>query len=185
MTENVELSTSYPPYFVNGYIQAQLERFGILSGSEQMSPIFPTSPTNIDEVFKNYIAPPGIADPLLIQYERLLRLRTSPLYVKKREQLALYMYSSTLSKVLDAHRIISEALDREDAAAEDVNNWAANNTISDTRGNTVEKNVRFDGFRVYQAGETRDIINLASARTIYANKLIVEYDYHSTGQLYT
>jgi len=178
MTRNLELETGYPPYFVNGYIKAQLQKFNILSGTEQMSPIFPTSPTNIDEVFKNYIAPAGVQSPLLIQYERLLRLRTSPFYVKKREQLALYLYSAELSKVLDAHRIISMALDREDAAAEDVNKWASENVISDTRNNAAPQNVHFHSFRVYQAGETRDIVNLASARTIYANKLIVEYDYH-------
>lgn len=185
MTENVELATGYPPYFVNGYIKSQLQNFGILSGLEQMTPIFPTSPTNIEEVFKNYIAPPGVADPLLIQYERLLRLRTSPLYVKKREQLVLYMYSASLSKVLDAHRIISEALDREDAAAQDVNKWLSENVISDSKGTVVNPNVFFHSFRVYQASETRDIINLASARTIYANKLIVEYDYHTNNPLYT
>ena len=78
--ENV-LTTGFPPTFINHYIVGQLNRFGILGNNpqvptiEQMVPIFPTSPTNIEDVFKNYIAPPGVSDPLLIQYERLVRFR--------------------------------------------------------------------------------------------------------------
>jgi hypothetical protein len=39
--------------------------------------------------------------------------------------------------------------------------------------------VYFHSFRVYQVDETRDLLDLASARTVYANKLIIEYDYHT------
>ena len=40
-------STGFPPTFINQYIAEQLKLFGILSGYEQMTPIFPTSPINI------------------------------------------------------------------------------------------------------------------------------------------
>lgn len=172
--------TGYAPKYVNDFIASELARFGILSGAEQMQPIFPTSPTNIEEVFKNYIAPPGIDDPLLIQYERLLRFRPNAFYRHKREQLVYYLYSTNLTKVLDAHRIISECLDREDSSAEDLHKWA---TDSEAYG-AGEMNVKFHNFKVYQADETRDVLELASARTVYANKLIIEYDYHTTGSLY-
>lgn len=171
--------TAYPPQFINAFVANELARFGILSGTEQMTPIFPTSPTNIEEVFKNYIAPPGVDDPLLIQFERLLRFRPNAMYRHKREQLVYYLYSTNLSKVLDAHRIISECLDREDASAQDLHSWAINNY------DTGEFNVFFHNFKVYQADETRDVLELASARTVYANKLIIEYDYHTQGSLYT
>ena len=39
-------------------------------------------------------------------------------------------------------------------------------------------NVAFHSTRVYQADESRDVAELASARTLFVNKLIVEYDYH-------
>jgi hypothetical protein len=115
--------TGFPPTFVNAYIVAQLKNYNILSGFEQMTPIFPTSPTNIEDVFKNYIGAPGVGDPLLIQYERLIRFRTTPFYRNKKEQLVYYLYSTNLAKTMDAHRIISDALDREDATAQDVNQW--------------------------------------------------------------
>jgi hypothetical protein len=178
MTLNINDYTGYPPHFINGYLVDELKRFGILTGFEQMTPIFPTSPTNIEDVFSNYVGAPGIQDPLLIQYERLLRFRPSTMYAHKREQLMFYLYSTNLSKVLDSHRIITEALDREDAAAQDVNSWSLSNNVSDGTGGNVPKNVFFHNIKVYQADETRDLISLATARTVYANKLIVEYDYH-------
>ena len=39
-------------------------------------------------------------------------------------------------------------------------------------------NIAFHSTRVYQADESRDVAELASARTLFVNKLIVEYDYH-------
>jgi hypothetical protein len=166
--------TSFPPIFINQYVVEQLKQFDILSGFEQMIPIFPTTPTNIEDVFKNYIGAPGIDDPLLIQYERLIRFRPTPFYRRKREQTVYYLYCTDLSKITDAHRIISDALDREDAAAQDVNAWCASQSTEQ-----LPFNIFFHNIRVYQADETRDILELASARTVYANKLIIEYDYHS------
>jgi hypothetical protein len=163
--------TAFPPKIVNAYIKNELEHFGILSGFEQMVPIFPTSPTNIEDVFKNYIGAPGVDNPLLIQFERLIRYRPSTMYRHKREQIVYYLYCTSMDKVLDAHRVIFEALDREDASAQDVNKWAIDNDISG-------QNIHFYNMRVYQADETRDVLELASARTVYANKIIVEYDYH-------
>lgn len=166
--------TSFPPIFINQYVVEQLKLFGILSGFEQMVPVFPTTPTNIEDVFKNYIGSPGIDDPLLIQYERLIRFRPTPFYRRKREQTVYYLYCTDLSKITDAHRIISDALDREDAAAQDVNALCADLSTAQ-----LPFNIFFHNIRVYQADETRDILELASARTVYANKLIIEYDYHS------
>ena len=171
--ENI-LSTGFPPTFINQYVVGQLELFGILSGNEQMVPILPTSPTNIEDVFKNYVAAPGVSDPLIIQYERLIRFRPSPFYRNKREQVVYYLYCTNLSKITDAHRVITDSLDREDSAGQDVNAWCAQ---SDIPG--VPFNVYFHNIRVYQADETRDVMQMASARTLYVNKLIIEYDYHT------
>lgn len=172
--------TGYPPSLVSGYVVDELKKFGILTGVEQMMPIFPTSPVNIDEVYSNYLGAPGVQDPLLIQYERLLRFRPSTMYRHKREQLVYYLYSTNLSKILDSNRVISEALDREDISAQEVNQWAMENPLTNDQGNTIKPNVFFHSMRVYQADETRDLLDLASARTLYTNKLIIEYDYHTT-----
>ena len=166
--------TAFAPFFVNQYVIEQLTKFNILNGNEQMSPIFPTSPTNIEDVFKNYIGAPGVQDPLLIQYERLARFRPGPFYRRKREQLVYYLYCTNLSKIMKSSRLIIDALDREDAAAQDINAYCASVSTE-----ALPFNIYFHNVRVYQADETRDILELVSARTVYANKLIIEYDYHS------
>ena len=78
-----------------------------------------------------------------------------------------------------------ECLDREDAAAQDLNYWIATNDIEDDNGNVITPNVMFHNIKVYQADEARDIAELASARTLFLNKLVIEYDYHTTDTLGT
>jgi len=166
--------TGFPPFFINQYITKQLQLFNILSGNEQMNPIFPTSPTNIEDVFKNYIGAPGVDNPILIQYEKLVRFRPSAFYRHKREQLIYYLYCTDLSKIMNSTRIITDALDREDAAAQDINAYCA-----EISSDSVPFNVFFHNVKVFQADETRDVMNLVSARTVYSNKIIIEYDYHT------
>ena len=166
--------TGFPPLYINSYIIGQLQEFEILTGTEQMTPIFPTSPTSIEDLFKNYVGAPSIDDPIIIQYERLLRFRPTTFYPHKREQLVYYLYSTNLSKVMNSSRIILEALDREDASAQDINKWMIEN--SDIFNDDL--NIFFHSSRVYQTDEVRDLLNSVSARTVYINKLTIEYDYH-------
>lgn len=185
---NIDQLTGFPPYFVNGYIQSQLEYFELLTGQEQLNPIIPVTPTNIDDLYGNYIGAPGQQDPLMIVYDRMLRINPSTFYRRRREQLVYTIHSSSLDKVLGAHRVISDALGRLDASGEDVNLWAVKNPILDEFGNAVPHNIYFHNFRVYQINETRDLLDLSSVRTIFRNKIIIEYDYHTrdtTESIYT
>jgi hypothetical protein len=174
-------ATGFAPKYLNAYVVAQLKEFDILSGYEQMVPIFPTAPTNIEDVFKNYVGAPGVNDPVLIQYEKLARFRPNQFYRNKREQVVYYIYSTSLDRVMNTVRVIYEALDREDAAAQDVNAWLSDNK-ADFNNNL---NVFFHNLRVYQTDETRDIMTPVSNRTMYVNKMIIEYDYHTTSTFYT
>lgn len=172
--------TGFAPTYLNGYIVEQLKQFNILTGKEQMSPMLPSTPTNIEDLFKNYIGAPGIQDPVIIQYEKLARFRPNVFYRHKREQVVYYVYSTSLEKVLNSSRIIIESLDREDAAAQDVNAWSSAN-----KADLGTINVYFHNIRVYQTDETRDILSPNSVRIVHVNKIIVEYDYHTTGSYYT
>jgi hypothetical protein len=81
--------------------------------------------------------------------------------------------------LIDSVRVISSALDREDASAQDVNSYNVSNPILDSSGEvSIPYNIYFHNTRVYQADESRDVAELASARTLFVNKIIVEYDYH-------
>ena len=171
----------FPPHWINEYLYKQLSKYeGInmsegQSGSGQMVPIFAVTPTNTEEVYKNLLQSFPVEQPLLIQYDRLIRFRPNSFYPRKREQLLYYLYSTDLATVNYANILISQLLDREDAAAQDLNTFIRDESTLD-----LAHNVFFHSMRVYQADETRDVIELASARTVFINKLIIEYDYHPT-----
>lgn len=175
--------TGYPPLFVNSYLQQQFKDFGIIGQGITDSPFIAVTPSNIDELYNNILEGNAYPDPLMIVYDRMLRVNPSPFYVRKREQIIYTIHSTSLDKVIGAHRIISEALDRMDASAEDVNAWTAKNAVLDT--DSSAQNVYFHNFRVYQINETRDLLDLASVRTIFRNKIIVEYDYHVVNPYYS
>jgi hypothetical protein len=118
-------------------------------------------------------------------FDRLIRFRPNAFYRNKREQLVYFIYAPDLTKLFDATRVIIECLDREDAAAQDLNSWLSTNDIEDENGNAITKNVMFHNIKVYQADEARDIAELASARTLFLNKLVIEYDYHTVDTLGT
>jgi hypothetical protein len=219
-------------------------------------------PTNIEDLYNDSIQIRQTESPILIVYDRLMRFRSTPFYVNKREQLIYFIYSTDVGKLIDTVRVISNALDREDSSAEDVNSYnflnpllkvssppitfssknISNKALDGTfatittstahglevgdaveitgvdatfngiqyvtqkpsattfkfkkkssyvgdvasiasSGSILKKestpfNVAFHSTRVYQADESRDVAELASARTLFVNKLIVEYDYH-------
>lgn len=171
----------YPPHWINAYLYNELSQYDDINMSQSATglvPIFAVTPTNTEEIYKNLLQSVPVEQPLLIQYDRLIRFRPSPFYATKREQLIYYLYSTDIATVNNANVVISQLLDREDAAAQDLNAFSIDNPIT-RNGQTINCNVFFHNVKVYQADETRDVLELASARTVYINKLIIEYDYHS------
>jgi hypothetical protein len=171
----------YPPHWINQFLYHELSQYEGINISESANgivPIFAVTPTNTEDIYKNLLQSVPVEQPLMIQYDRLMRFRPNSFYPTKREQLIYYLYSTDIATVNNANILISQMLDREDAAAQDVNEYSALNPIS-RNGQTVSCNVFFHNIKVYQADETRDVLELASARTVFVNKLIIEYDYHS------
>lgn len=176
MAESISLQTVFPPVLINKYIIEQLKRFGIVTGIEGIEPIVPVQSTSIDDLFDEITV---TGDAFLIAYDRLIRYNSDTKYWNKREQLVYTIHSSDSAQGLDISRVIVEALDREDAAAQDVNSWLAENS-----DNLPPLNVFFHNFRVFQIDETRDILELGSVKFNWRGKIIIEYDYHSTTSLY-
>jgi hypothetical protein len=174
------LHLPYPPRWLNAYVFNKLSEYEDIgvSATQQVTPIFATSPTNTEDIYKQVVEATNISQPLIIQYDRLMRFRPTAFYPHKREQLLYYLYSTDINNVNNANIVISQLLDREDAAAQDVNAWAASNPQFHN-GQEIPYNVYFHNIKVYQADEARDVLELASARTIFVNKLIIEYDYHA------
>jgi len=186
-------TTGFAPKYINNYVNEQLSLFDLIAvgptapNQAGFNPMIPAQyPTSIEDLYNDAVLIQQVDAPLLIVYDRLMRFRPSPFYRRKREQLIYFIYSSDVAKLMDTVRVITDALDREDAAAEDVNIFSAENSTSDNPAN-----VYFHNIRVYQADESRDVAELASARTLFVNKIIIEYDYHTKdtisigGQNYT
>lgn len=174
MTEEIK-TTGFPPIFLNAYITAQLARFNLMATGGEVAPVVPAQfPTNIEDLYNDQIQIRQMDNPILIVYDRLMRFRPTPFYRNKREQLIYFIYSTDVGKLIDTVRVITDALDREDAAAQDVNKWVKDNPVSG-----IPTNIFFHNIKVYQADESRDVAELASARTLFVNKIIIEYDYHT------
>ena len=176
--------TGFPPTFLNRYILSELAFYGLVAESDLLSPgvnpMVPAQiPTNIEDLYNDSIQIRQTESPVLIVYDRLMRFRPTPFYAHKREQLIYFIYSTDVGKLIDSVRVISNALDREDASAQDVNSYSLSNPILNSSGQvSIPYNIYFHNTRVYQADESRDVAELASARTLFVNKLIIEYDYH-------
>lgn len=116
--------TGFPPTFLNKYILSELEHHGLITASEELSPMVPAQfPTNIEDLYNDSIQIRQTPNPILIVYDRLMRFRPTPFYLQKREQLIYFIYSTDVSKLIDCVRVISSALDREDSSAEDINSY--------------------------------------------------------------
>jgi len=174
--------TGFPPTFLNRYVLSELAHYELVADSDLVtpSPMIPAQfPTNIEDLYNDSIQIRQTESPILIVYDRLMRFRPTPFYLHKREQLIYFIYSTDVGKLIDSVRVISNALDREDSSAEDVNRYNINNPILDANADiSTPFNLMFHSTRVYQADESRDVAELASARTLFVNKLIIEYDYH-------
>lgn len=181
MASEILKETGFPPTFINAYVHSELKAFDLMpSVGEPFQPFFPAqAPDSVEGIYNDIPFIRNNPDTTIVIFDRLMRFRPSTFYRHKREQLIYFIYSPNLSKLLDTTRVIIECLDREDSSAQDLNAWIATNDIQDENGNVIPKNVFFHNMKVYQADESRDILELASARTLVLNKLVIEYDYHT------
>jgi hypothetical protein len=189
MTQLISVNdhTGFPPVFLNAYVLEELKKFKGVDGSplmpigpEPFQPFFPAQvPDSVEGIYNDIPFIRNNPDTTVIIFDRLMRFRPTPFYKHKREQLIYFIYSPNLSKLIDTTRVIIECLDREDAAAQDLNLWISQNDVLNENEEVIAKNVFFHNLKVYQADESRDIIELASARTLGLNKLVIEYDYHT------
>ena len=173
----------YPPKYINAYLYAKLLEYEDINLPKNadgvLQPIFPRTPFDVSSIYNDLGVFNDERLPLIFTYDRMLRFRPNSFYVHKREQL-LYIAYGSIFDVLNAGQVIQGILDREDAAAQDLNKWMYENQEI-----VGVPNIFFRNIKVYQADESRDVVEQEmavggrSARPIYANKFIVEYDYHS------
>jgi hypothetical protein len=171
----------YAPFWVKEYIVDELFKY---TGFDVVVAV-PSSVTAIQDITKNYKKFPD----LVIQYDKLFKLRRSPFYPSKCEQVQIYLYGLP-EKVYQAEVIIRELLDRSDASGQDLNRWIAEKQSSDTplRKNPskadsepLTPNVFFHDTKVFQLEEVRDLGEIENLRGYAVSKLLIDYDFHISG----
>jgi hypothetical protein len=163
----------HPPTLINAYLAAKIpnalpNRF---SGS---LPFFPVGPTDINALTETF---PDAANNVFAVYDRMFRMRRQAFPHINCEQILYYFYkmAGDPEALIETTQVVYDLLGRGDESAEDINKWLKDNPQSRSQP------VYFHTFKVYQLEEVRDIIDFGTARTYAGNKMIIDYDYHSTG----
>ena len=181
-----------PQIFINNYLQEKIGLYLDLS-----MPFIPTSPTNIDDLTEQF--PEGA----FAVYDRMFKMRRKPFPHIKCEQIMYYFYktSDDIEKLYRSQQLVQDLLDRGDESAQDINAWIYDKWVAGgklqeqvpnvTTGVEDTKDViKFSGdsfllpyfheIKIFQLEETRDIIDFGTARTWAGNKIIIDYDWHSS-----
>ena len=183
MPNKLALNLPDPAYWIRQFIFNELKQYsvnevGVLS-DQALVPIVPAGDSTAYDVVYNELLSSFTGEatqPLIIQYDKLMRFRTNPFYRIKKEQIILTINHPDVDIVENVTAIIEHRLDREDEAAQDVNGWAASNF-----GFDLEKthNVYFHKIRVFKVDESRDLVELTSNNLTFARtRVIIEFDYH-------
>jgi hypothetical protein len=187
------MSISYPPIFINDYLQEKI--YQSFESDFQFEndpnagpatvptiPFFPTSPTTIDVLTQSL---PTSSYGLFAVYDRMFKMRRKAFPHIKDEQLLYYFYKteSTPELLIETVQKVQDLLDRGDESAQELNSWISSKLQNGLyiKQNKSFRPVFFHDIKIYQLEETRDIIDFGTARTYAGNKIIIDYCYHTMG----
>lgn len=169
------LEKSTPELFINKYVWEQFrlndEDFynEYVENGRRFVPIFPVNDPNAGAI--------SWGSRPYILYDNFVKARTGKdkyFYPIKSQQMLYSIRGASVEDVYAMRHIMISALDREDAAAEDVNKFAS---TSNTEPNKPPL-VYFQCINAYQVTYMKDATNLDTTRTPYQTDLIVKFDYH-------
>jgi hypothetical protein len=174
---------TYPPVIINEYLSEKVTE-KLSDRFYESLRFFPTLPTDLNALTESF---PEASQDVFAVYDRMFKMRRSPFPHIKSEQLLYYFYKSSgdPEALIETSQVVSDLLDREDESAEEINEWVASKSVNGIltfgTGSLARdfKPVRFHSFKVYQLEETRDVINFGTVQTYSANKIIIEYKYHT------
>ena len=184
-----------PHLFINRYLQDKVR-----SAFGASVPLLPTMPTNIDELVTTFPESEG----MFAVYDRMYKMRRRAFPHIKCEQLLYYFYKTDDPELLyNTHGMMQDLLDRGDESAQEINSWVADLWLAqseedrDTSGADLvtgiveqHKTINLAGtpflipyfheIKIFQLEETRDVVEIGAARTVVGNKMIIDYEWHSS-----
>jgi hypothetical protein len=166
-----------PMLWINAYLKDKVQSdlqlsFGVTKFSV---PFFPSTPTALEDLYTMF--PEGGS---MCTYDRMIRMRRSPLPHIKSEQALYYFYAHSddrISIMANIQESVLRWMDREDETAEEINQWCKDHK-DDAVFQGYQPKFYFHRFKVYQLQEVRDIVDFGTARTYAGNKIIIDFDYH-------
>ena len=181
------MAISYPPIFINDYLQEKLGQLLPPSEINVEVPFFPTTPSTIEQLTQAAVI--NNEGQLFAVYDRMFKLRRKAFPHIKDEQLLYYFYALDIPYMLDAVQYVADLLDRGDESAQELNSWISTKLTTLEGGKKVYSKqgkeflpVFFHDLTIFQLEETRDIIDFGTARTYAGNKIIINYCYHTVGE---
>jgi hypothetical protein len=177
-----------PAVMINHYLSSRIsqeipEYFGL--------PMFflPSTPTDIQSLYEGF--PEADADQPFAVYERMFKMRRGAFPHIKCEQVLYYIYKNgslndaeQAAILFETSQLIYDLLDRGDESAQEINAWQVSRLNAEKLyvpiiGGPEFSPIFFHETKVFQLEETRDIIDFATAKTYFGNKIIIDYEYHS------
>jgi hypothetical protein len=185
-----------PQLFINRYLQ---EKIGL--AFEESMPFIPTSPVDINALTESF------PDGAFAVYDRMFKMRRKAFPHIKCEQVLYYFYrtSENIERLYRTQQLIQDLLDRGDESGSDLNSWIYDLWVSQgsptTTGTDLVSGLEethnavnlgtalnpewillpyFHEIKIFQLEETRDIIDFGTARTWGGNKIIIDYEWHSS-----
>ena len=171
----------FPASYINEYLHEQFIKYNDDINMAQpvngIIPFFPAAQAvNLSDIYQDLQTSASDEIPAVLFYDRMIRLRSSAFPIGKREQVLYTVYGS-IESCNNIGNVMLGILDREDYSAQDLNKWMSDNKAS-LIAKELPMKVFFRSIRVFQADESRDLVELDGYRKGSVHKYIVEYDYH-------
>ncbi len=161
----MKLIDSFPiaSKYVNGYVWNAMQSIddSLAKDYQGIVPFFPISDSRADEW-------PWQSKPYVI-YDQMFRSRSRAGYFVHKSH-TLYFIKGSPSEVLAWTNAIALILDRQDAAAQDINNW-----LSTTH---PDAGIYFHWFKAMQVDQTAENRTDLSINQKYLSTMVIEFEYH-------
>jgi hypothetical protein len=161
---------------------AEFEEYGNIADDNglRLIPIVPTSPYPAGAAGPLLLDPLTNPDQFLITYDDFIKSRSGGMkyfYPVKSIQSRIKVSIADFSKMLLFRNRLIEVLDREDAAAEDINAWMSELYDGNQR-------IVFHCINAYQTTYLSDATTMDDQRNVFSGDIIIKADYHIVNSTY-
>lgn len=195
-----------PHIFINKYLEEKIGR--VFSETMPFVPTMPTDIDSFTQTIPQRLDADGNPMPFeggIAVFDRMFKMRRKPFPHIKCEQVLYYFYrtSDGIQRLYETQQLIQDLLDRGDESAQELNSWIRGLWLQQPEDSRYTDGVNlvtglsemretitiagdkfllpyFHEIKIFQLEETRDIVDFGTARTWAGNKIIIDYEWHSS-----